>query len=421
MIIRRTILFIVFINLINYLNIINPDRVFYFTIYSGISLNISDFLALIMFSIVLCSSKKEISSELWHLLIYFFISVIIVCALSFLALDASLGMVGGRLRQYFCYFFIPGTIFLIKDEKDLRFFFFLIFAIGTFACLIHYLEFINGKSFFYISDTGVSGYYSTRITKFNNIPRIWSRCPSVTLYMLAISLACFCSGHKRKKLFVFTFILSVSSILLSFTRTAYFFVIMSTSVIFLVCAKKRFISSSILSLFLLITVLASLFLIFGKGGMQDFTDRFTTSYSAIADTKHTSTFDQRKAQFNYRMKRMRKSNYPTIFGMGITNKSVKLLTSDLGYMNIFLNLGVLGIIFVIWVYIYLFKKCFKLINTINEGFYSFVIIGIIGIVSGMIIGGINFDYFTVKAHFPLLFLSIVTVELVDKFNRKRII
>ena len=424
MVIRRIILIIVMINLINYFHIINPDRVFYFTIYSGISLNISDFLAIIMLIITFFStlfSKDQIRSELLYLLIYLFSSVIAICLLSFLALDASLGAIGGRLRQYFYYFLIPGTIYLIKDEKDLRFFFLLIFALGTIGSLIQYLEFVNGKPFFYIPGTGVGEHFSSGVMKVENIPRIWSRNESFMMFTFAVSMGCVLLRLKDKMVFIFLLAVSLISILLDLTRTVYILTIISILVIVFICLRRNFGSSVLFSLILLLILLTSLFFIFGKSTMDTFATRFTSTRTAITDVKHPSTFHARVKQFDYRMEKMRKSSYPTIFGMGITDESVKLVTGDLGYINIFLNLGILGLVFVFWVYVYLYKKCFRLKKKIKEGFYNCVLIGIIGLATGMIIAGINFDYFTLRAKFPLLFLCVVSVELIDKFNRKGIV
>lgn len=424
MIIRRFIIFFALLNLTNYFYVISPDSIFYFTILPGISLNISDFLSITMLVVSFfyaLFSEDKISRELGYLLIYFFCSVMLVCILSFFALDASFGEIGGRLRSYFCYFLIPATIYLIKDESDLKFFFGVVFALGALGCLIQYAEFINGKPFFYIPNTGVGEYFSSKEMKVEGIPRIWNRAGNYVMFMCGVSMSCVLLKQKGKMLFMFLLVGSFISIILSFTRTAYALTVLAMLVITFFCLKKNFASSIFFSVVLFVLLGSCVYFGLGKGTMNAFVSRIASTPIAITNAKNPSTFHERMKQLDYRMEKMRKSDYPTVFGMGITNESVKLVTSDLGYLNIFLNLGVLGLIFVVWVYVYLYRKCFRLKKSINEGFYNCVLIGIIAILSGMIVAGINFDYFTVKAHFPLLFVCIVSVELIGKFYRKGVL
>jgi len=424
MVIRRILIFLVLLNLIYYFNIIRPDRIFYFTILPGISLNISDLLSIFMFVVSFfyaLFSEDKISRELVYLLIYFFSSIILVCGISFLALDASLGTVGNRLRLYFCYFFIPGTIYLIKDKTDLKFFFGVVFVFGAVGCLIQYAEFIYGKPFFYIPGTGVGEYFSSKVMKVEGISRIWHRSGNYLMFTCGVSMSCVLLRQKGKRFFMFLLIGTLISIIVSFTRTAYMFTIIAMLVITFICLRKNFASSILVWVIIFVLLASCVCFGLGKGTMNAFVSRFASTSTAITDAKTPSTFHERMKQLDYIMEKMRKSNYPTIFGMGITNESVKLVTSDLGYINIFLNLGVLGLIFVVWIYVYLYRKCFRLKKSINEGFYNCVLIGIIGILSGMIVAGINFDYFTLKSKFPLLFVCIVSVELIDKFHRKGVL
>ena len=307
------------------------------------------------------------------------------------------------------------------DEKDLRFFFGVVFALGAVGCLIQYAEFIYGKPFFYIPGTGVGEYFSSKIMKVGGIPRIWHRSGNYGMFMCGVSMSCVLLRQKGKMLFMFLLIGMLISIIISFTRTVYMLTTIAMLAITFICLRKNLVSSILVWAILFVLLASCVYFGLGKGTMNAFVSRFASTSTAITDAKTPSTFHERMKQFDYRMKKMRKSNYPTIFGMGITNESVKLVTSDLGYLNIFLNLGVLGLIFVVWVYVYLYRKCFRLKSSINEGFYNCVLIGIIAILSGMIVAGINFDYFTVKAHFPLLFICIVSVELIDKFHRKGVL
>ena len=76
-----------------------------------------------------------------------FISVLLITLVSMLALDASLSLIGNRLRAYFIYVFIPALICLVGGKQRFNFFIWTILILGIIACLIHFAEFARGGPF----------------------------------------------------------------------------------------------------------------------------------------------------------------------------------------------------------------------------------------------------------------------------------
>ena len=422
MIIRRIILVLSLIVMVNYFYVIDPDGYFYYTISPGLSLNINDSFSFLYFGLTfscLVRHQKIMSTELSRLMTFFLVVCGFVCLLSFVALGAS--HVGARLRQYFYYFFIPGAIILIRNEGDFRFFLSTVLVFGMAASLIQYAEFMNGKAFFYVAGAVKNQYFAASDATWQGLPRIWVRAPSCLLFLIGISSARLfgASSKIRTTGSLVSFFAALGSSILSFTRTSYVFSIVVVLTVLILSSAKNFIRM-LLVLLLVSAVLASMVSsLLPREVLSGALSRFESSADALKDTKGKDTMSDRYGQFNQMIRAMKNADYPILFGMGITDQSVRFVTSDLGYMNVVFNLGIFGVVFIVWTYIYMVKMCFRLFRLTADPYYQSILIGIVSICAAMVPTGVNYDFFTNKVFFPLLFFCVVSIEVIDRLRLGR--
>jgi hypothetical protein len=135
--------------------------------------------------------------------------------------------------------------------------------------------------------------------------------------------------------------------------------------------------------------------------------RFSSIASAFLDEKVHTTLDDRRMQFEAISEYVRSTNIPPIFGVGVTDLSVMFVTSDLGYINIILNMGLLGLTIIIWWVIYLLRMSLRLWKASSSISHRVLSGSILASMPGILITGINFDYFTGRYFFWLLTATVV--------------
>lgn len=416
----QTLILIILIALQNFFYLVNLNALFRLPVFPGISLNFTDFMALLTIPVIFFFRKNLVISRQFIAIFFFlWLSVFWVVVFSFLALDATLGLIGNRLRGYFIYLFIPALFYLTGGEKRFRYLFFAVYAVGLAGCLIQFAEFVRGQQFYIPGGMVVNPYFIDAGT-YEGVPRFWNRANAANFFMLPTSLAFVISKTKKKLIYLVPLFLSVLSLLLSFTRTAFIYGLLCVGAVFALSAMKN--KARVISYFaigsFLVTALLGIMLFTGKGDVGKAISKRFFSIGDIMDEKVHTTMDVRKDQFNKILKIASKSNFPLIFGLGITNQSVQLYTSDHGYLNILVNLGILGLVFIFWLLYYLFSKSWRLYRTATDEFNASVALGVVCALPGMIVTGINFNYF-MGNYFFLTVAMIVMLETIANIERIR--
>ena len=409
---KKILIVLTILFLEDFLKFININMLFYFPVGAGISINPQDMLVFAYLFYFFISTKKDrISLLLRILLIYLGFCILSVVFISIFAYHSNLGTIGNRLRYYFNYSLIIGLILLVDGKHNLKFLIYVIFSIGVIACCIHFIEYFQGHPF-YVSGAGVSSiYFIDGAGNFDGMTRLWNRAPSCTMIMFMISLAFVASHTKNRILFTITIILSLSSIIISLTRTVYVFSIISIisvllSSIFVKQGKPLFLGA----LVIIIGTVGTVYVMTKKPDMSHaISTRFMSIINIFTEGIDNTTMVNRQKQVAFLKRKLIEADVPPILGVGITNESSRLMTTDLGYMNIITNMGLLGIIFIIWVFLYLFIKSKQLMIMACEDINKFIGMSIFCMLPGLLLIGYNFDYFT-GTYFALLAIPVTLLE-----------
>ena len=228
------------------------------------------------------------------------------------------------------------------------------------------------------------------------------------------------SKHGKKIIYLAILAISASSVFLSLARTGYFFIFAGTFAIVGTHLLKR--KSSLVSVLLVFAASAALLgLTLKMTGRFDVettvVQRLKSAGSAMLDENKKSTWDQRMDQIKWLFQEAKDAPFPPILGLGITNRTVKMVTTDVGFINILINLGLYGILFILFWFTYFFYKAFSLFNRIDDEYLTAVIAAMIGCLAGMIVSLINFDYFTGNKIY-LLIVVAVSIESISINERQ---
>jgi hypothetical protein len=408
--------FIVFtvLYLESFLRFVNMNMLFYVPLGAGISLNLKDMLILsCLFYFTLSARKDRVSFQLKLLLAYLGFCLVAVVVISILAYGASPSVIGDRLRYYFNYSLILGLVMLVDGDKNFRFLLAVIFGIGLFSCCIHFAEYIRGNPF-YISGGGVTSKYFAEgggAGSFMGMTRLWNRAPSINVLMFVLSAAFLASSTRKKLLFVLPFVFSLASIALSLTRTMYVFVALTIVAVFLMSILRK--DGKTVFIGVLIAVIGMAGALHTMKNNPDMfmamTGRFQTIVNIYTKGEKVETMSARQQQFEFLKRQMAEADIPPVFGLGINNETAHYMTSDLGFMNIIVNMGLAGILFIIFVFVYLFSRSRFLMNKGRDDLHKSVGMAIFCMLPGLLVIGYNFDYLT-GTHFLLLALPVLLLE-----------
>jgi hypothetical protein len=146
--------------------------------------------------------------------------------------------------------------------------------------------------------------------------------------------------------------------------------------------------------------------------------RFQTVIDIYAKGEKVETMEARQQQFKFLKKQMTEADIPPIFGIGITNETARYMTSDLGFMNIIVNMGLAGFLFIIFVFVYLFTRSRFLVYRARDNLHKLVGIAVLCMLPGLLVIGYNFDYLT-GIHFILLAFPILLIEAATFADRRQ--
>lgn len=246
---------------------------------------------------------------------------------------------------------------------------------------------------------------------FQGIARLWNRASNTSMIMFALSAGFLASNIKNKMIFIVPFVFALASISLSFTRTIYIFVLVTMLTIFLTSiAYKEGKPVFVGVLLLILCTLGPMYILKTSPDLLYAVGvRFQTIISSFTEGIEGTTMGARQQQFEFIKQQMADADIPPVFGIGITNKTAKYMTSDLGYMNIVVNMGVLGILFILFFFAYLYNKSRFLMNKAHDDLHKIVGMSIFSMLPGLLIIGYNFDFLT-GTHFTLLALPVILLE-----------
>ena len=391
----------------NFLEFVSTGMI-YFPIAAGISLNIRDILILGFIAYYIFSKKKDrVSPQLKLLLIYLAFCLFAITLMSIFAYGATPGAIGRRLSQYMSYVLIVGLVMLVDGNKHLRFFIGVIFVVGLLSCFIHFMEFAQG-SYFSLPLFDVSNkYFTGEPGSVEGLIRIWNRASSTTMIMFLLSAVFLTSNIPHRKFFIIPFIISLASIALAMVRTLYVFAACTLVSVFIVNLLRKEGKPFLLGVILSIIAILSPVYIFKKHPeMFAVIERFQTIYSQGFEAQ---TMTSRQRQIEFFKNKMLEADIPPVFGLGITNESAKYKSTDLGFMNIIINMGLLGIFFIFCVFIYLYQKSRYVMLKSPDDLGRAIGSAVFCMLPGLFIIGINFDYIT-YTHFTKLLLPVVLLE-----------
>ncbi|MCK4951817.1 MAG: hypothetical protein KAS48_08360 [Gammaproteobacteria bacterium] len=413
---------LVVITLQRYFRLINLDQIILVRVFSGISVNFTDMVAITGMLILLFRSRDlVISPQLRNLLFLVLISTFITAIFSFIVLDASLGLVGNRFRSYAIYFLIPAMIIMLNKEKRLQLFVGGLMVITAVLMLVQAVEYVNGQPFVF-SGWGVESKHYVRGGVFEGVQRVFFRAPPTLLLITAVSVMYTLLDKKRRWLWAVMTTVCGIAIALSLTRTFYLYAISVVLIASLLVFTKQ--TASVIRGLALVGLLVFVAVIVapnigGEGITGAVGDRFTSIFPALFDEDTHSTMDDRRNQFESIMNYIAESNVPPIFGVGVTDNSVLYFTSDLGYINIILNMGILGLAIIVGWMIYLIRMSVVVWKTSSDINYRALSGGILASMPGILLTGINIDYFTGHYFFWLLSVTVILEVLRHGMNEQR--
>lgn len=416
---RRALILLTLIYLESFFKLINANLVLMLTLTRGASINLGDALVVLFFVYTLLNMTRGVLSPgLMKILIFLFVAVLGVTLISIVALGASPGIIANRLRSYAYYALIPGLALLVRDREGLRYLVNCIFVIGIAACLFHFVEIYRGAPFVVPNGEVNDTMFLNGVGQWYGFKRLWNRANSCTMLMFIMSVATLASKRPDKSKFMIPLVLSSLSIILALTRTIYAMAMLSTVVVMASATFRRQGSSG--SLVLALAAVAALGLgaaSFSGGQVSTATmNRLSSLGEAAGGDLQRTTMSERIQQFNYIKDKLASAPIPPVFGLGFTTQSVQMVTADLGYVNIIVNLGIAGVITVYLLFRYLFTRSLAAMRLEDDMWLSTLGVAIFALVPVMVLTAINFDYFTGR-HFVMLALTMVQLEVIGRIVR----
>ncbi len=396
----------------------------------NIRINTLDMVGLFALTLLIIKSfgeEKNISTPLKFLFLYLFFSVLFLSILSLIA-EISLGDFGTRLRRYFYYIFIPATICIIKNKKDLKIFFYIIIFFGVLTCGLHFYENIFHKRVL-IRESANKTYLDKDIKNKNSVfgsKRIFSRSSNTTLaaFLLSSSLLLLYKGAS-KWLHLATIAVTGISTFISMNRSNMLFLTSYLLAITIISAKQKG-GRTVIHLLILFIVIGT----FGVIGTSLFHDKslFSSSFQRLTSLNITqdkrlkgtvNTYEQRKEQIQMFWKKALNSNFPfaPIFGIGI--KTSSFWTADVGFINSLLDMGILGVVYILIFFIYLFWMGFRIMRFSQDQYLQAVGTGFFAGVFSMAITCFSRDWFTGNS-FTFLLITVIILESINKIENNKI-
>ena len=407
------------------LYLVSIESLPYIQVTGGIRINVRDMLAFLALFIVTANSFKQkriISPGLKYFLIYLVCSIVFLSLLSLLS-GISLGDFGTRLRRYFYYIFIPAVILQIVDKKTLKKFLNIIVIFGLLTCCLHFYENIFHKRVVAIRETNktmLDKDIKTTSSIFGS-KRVFSRSTNTTLAAFVISSSLLLLYGTSLKMF--------HGAVVAFTGLSTFISMNRTNMLFLIIYFATIMFMSIirkgskwplkfLTIFCSIAIVGSIGAFFFKDQnlYNASCKRLLTTNIIVNDgwtRQKTNTLEDRKEQITKMWNHAINSKFPLspVFGIGI--KTSSLWTADVGFINPLLDMGVLGVILLIWAFIYLFYRGFKIFKLTTDPYYLAIAYGFVAGLFSMVITSFSRDWFS-GVSFTYLLITIVVFESINK-------